>query len=389
MRRLRYAHGGATLIASCISLFAHAQSSVTLFGVVDNGIGYTSNQKGHSNIQIRGGQLNADKFGLQGKEDIGGGTAVIFKLEQGYDINTGAQAVSGLAFNRQANVGITNDRYGTLSAGRQYTPYFFLLGPMAPAAYLSGSAAHPGDITNLDADFRVNNSVSYMSPTWSGFAFGAMYAFGGTPGSVSSGNTFDAAVKYANGPFSAGVGYHRMKNATGTTNAWAGTSSLPTSAINTGYVSADTVQIIGVAAQYSTGNVNVGANYANVQYRPNGSSSFTSTATFNVAGTYVNWLVRPDISLNAAYSYTAARAANNITDPARYHQISATELYLLSKRTAIYFVQSYQVATGKTLGSGGITNPISAVASVGDAQNGAPSSNGHQFLAILGIRSFF
>jgi predicted porin len=100
-----------------------AQSSVTLYGVVDDAITYVNNQLGHSNVYLRQGNLYSSRFGLRGSEDLGGGLAAIFDLQEGFDPNSGAQSSSGLAFNREAFVGLQDQQFGTLTFGRQYTPY--------------------------------------------------------------------------------------------------------------------------------------------------------------------------------------------------------------------------------------------------------------------------
>ena len=84
---------------------------------------------------------------LRGDEDLGGGTHAIFDLQSGFNLNNGAQSAAGLIFNRQAFVGLRNDHYGTMTAGRQYTPYFLFVGPYASSSWLTGATgAHPGDI---------------------------------------------------------------------------------------------------------------------------------------------------------------------------------------------------------------------------------------------------
>src|ERR1700744_5274568 len=88
--------------AGAAALPASAQSSVTLYGVVDDALTYVNNQKGHSNVYLRQGNLYSSKFGIKGSEDLGGGTSAIFDLQAGYDPNTGASSSSGLLFNRQS-----------------------------------------------------------------------------------------------------------------------------------------------------------------------------------------------------------------------------------------------------------------------------------------------
>ncbi|MFX5784942.1 hypothetical protein ABTE36_20860, partial [Acinetobacter baumannii] len=89
----------------------------------------------------------------------------------------------------------------------------------------------------------------------------------------------------------------------------------------------------------------------------------------------------------AGYSYTAEKARNGISSPAKYNQLSLEEVYALSKRTALDAIQAYQRASGQTLRAGSAGSSIvDAVAAVGDSQNGTPSSGQGQFVAMLGLR---
>src|SRR5579859_5855871 len=126
----------ATSALGLVALGAHAQSSVTLYGIVDTGIGYQSSQTslgstsgGRSVIKMLNGIWAGSRFGLKGSEDLGGGTKAIFTLEEGFSANSGAMATNNLMFSRQAFVGVTNATYGTLTAGRQYASYYQLLAP--------------------------------------------------------------------------------------------------------------------------------------------------------------------------------------------------------------------------------------------------------------------
>ena len=140
-----------------VALPAFAQSTVTLYGVVDNGIGYQSSATtlgstsgGHSAVKILTGVWLGSRFGLTGAEDLGGGTKAVFQLENGFDVNTGKNGQGGREFGRQAFVGLASDRFGTLTLGHQ-TPFAFdVLGPLS-TAYLGASwyAFHPGNIDQL------------------------------------------------------------------------------------------------------------------------------------------------------------------------------------------------------------------------------------------------
>jgi GBP family porin len=86
---------------------AHAQSSVTLYGLIDTGVVYTNNQAsnsgpGHSAWQENGGMLSNSVWGLRGSEDLGGGLSAIFRLENGFCVNNGKTYYPDTIFGRQA-----------------------------------------------------------------------------------------------------------------------------------------------------------------------------------------------------------------------------------------------------------------------------------------------
>lgn len=370
---------------------AHAQSSLTLYGAVDDAFVYANNQKGHSNFYLRQGNLYASKWGLRGVEDLGGGTSVIFDLQNGFDPNTGALSSASQIFNREAFVGLQNQHYGTFTMGRQYTPYYLFVGPLASSNWLTGATgAHPGDIDGLDTTIRINNALVYTTPTWYGLQASGMYALGGIAGSTGKGQTISAGVKYAIGPVGLAAGYLRMDNAQQTTGFDpASTGSFGTSSLNTGYVSARTVQHIAAAANYTIGNLMMGVTYSNVQYVAGSQSIFHDTAVFNTYAALAAYRFTPAFDVAGAFSYTMASKANGISSAARYQQYSLKEAYHLSKRTSLYALQAYQRANGQTLGALGAGNIIDATPSVGDSQNATPSSTNSQFVGMVGIAVLF
>src|SRR5471032_2976783 len=171
---------------------AFAQSSVTLYGVVDTGLAYQSSQTslgstsgGRSNIKMVQGVWAGTRFGLKGAEDLGGGTKAIFQLESGFNIATGGQQYTNAEFGRLSYVGVTNATYGTFTAGRQYTAYYSLLSAYSPTTWLTGfMGAHPGDIDQFDTIYRANNSLVYVSPKLYGVTVAGSYSLGGVPGSL-------------------------------------------------------------------------------------------------------------------------------------------------------------------------------------------------------------
>lgn len=370
---------------------AAAQSNVTIYGTVDTALVYTSNQKGASNTYLRTGNLAASKLGFKGTEDLGGGTQALFLLENGFDTNTGALSSPGVLFNRQAYVGLSDTSYGTLTVGRQYTPYYLFVGPVGPTSVLTGATgAHPGDIDGLDTTIRSSNALTYTSPIWSGAQFSALLGLGEVAGQTSSGSTLSAAFKYDNSPWNFALGYQRLKNGP-TPGIWnpSASASFSTSPINNGYVSADSVQYIAAAARYTVGKLGFGINATNVAYRPNSGSLFRNTAIFNSVGLLSTYQLTPAVFVSAGYSYTRENTANGITDPAKYQQLSLEQTYSFSKRTAFYLLEAYQIAKGMTLGAAGTSNPVNAVAVVGDSQNGSPSSGRNQTVLMAGLRHSF
>ena len=383
-----------------VALGAHAQSSVTLYGIVDTGIGYQSssaalgsNSGGHSQVKMVQGVWAGSRFGLKGAEDLGGGTKAIFTLEQGFNSANGAQGVSGLAFNRQAFVGVTNATYGTLTAGRQYTSYYTLLAPYSPTTWLTGAyGAHPGDIDSLDTLYRANNSLVYTSPNMHGLTVGGSYSLGGTPGSFSAGQTWSAAVQYLNGPIGIAAGIQRIDNGTSGGGAWGANSTMSNngaqagvSGINNGFQTAEKQQRIAVTGGYAFNSQwDVSFAYSNVQYAPGVNSSFHNTAIWNTGGVVLHWKPITVLDLAAGYSYTRATESNGITSSASYNQFNLSQYYTLSKRTGLYALEAYQRAGGQTLGTNGRTI-INATADIGDGQNGAPSSSRSMVAVGVGI----
>jgi predicted porin len=378
------------------SLGAHAQSSVTLYGIVDTGLGYQSSSTslspvgsarpspgGASQVKMINGIWAGSRFGLKGSEDLGGGTKAIFQLEQGFNSATGAQSVSGLAFNRQAWVGMTNASFGTLTAGRQYTSYYTLLSPYSPTTWLTGAyGAHPGDIDSLDTLYRANNSLVYTSPNFHGLTVSGSYSLGGTPGSFSAGQTWSAAAQYIAGPIGIAAGIQRIDNGNTSGGAWGANSTTSNngaqagvSAINNGFQTAAKQQRVAVTGGYAFNSAwDVSFAYSNVQYAAGTASLFRGTQIWNTGGLVLHWKPISVLDVAAGYSYTRATSSNGIQSTASYNQFNLSQYYTLSKRTGLYALEAYQRAGGQTLAGDGKTH-INATADIGDGQNSAPSSS--------------
>ncbi|APA88369.1 porin [Paraburkholderia sprentiae WSM5005] len=390
-----------TLSTLSLALFgvagiAHAQSSVTLYGVLDESIQYVNNATPHggSLVQLFGGNLQGNRFGLKGTEDLGGGLKAIFQLENGFDINSGKLGQSGRMFGRQAYVGLTGDAWGTLTAGRQYDPLVDMIQPLTGDNYFGSTFATPGDVDNNDNSFRVNNSVKYVSPVWSGLQIEGMYALGGVAGATGSGQTWSGAATYAMGPFSVAAGYLHASNASSpatrtAAGGWAGTadgtfdSNFPTVAgINSAYAASKAIGIASAAVQYVTGPWTANLSYSNAQYKPDASSGFATTQKYNVGRAYVGYQLTPAALLGVGYAYTHGSGDASAT----YNQVSLGGDYSLSKRTDLYAVGAWQHASGNQRDPSTGALP-SATASIGSYGNQASTNN--QVMVSLGIRHKF
>jgi predicted porin len=384
---------------------AHAQSSVTLYGIVDNGIGYQSSattlgstEGGHSLVKMTTGVFAADRFGLKGAEDLGGQTQAIFTLEEGFNAATGAESTTGLMFSRLAYVGLTNPSSGTLIAGRLYSAYYTLLQPFSPEPKLTGYyAAHPGDIDGTDTDFHENNAISYTSPNFHGLTISGEYSLGGVPGSFNAGSSWSAGAQYMNGPIGIAAAFWRINNSTPGGGPWGASSvtsnngaQIGLSAINIGYQTAQAQQRFAVGGGYTFSPAwDVSVMYSNAQFIPGTHSAFTDTAIFNTFGAVLHFKPSPAVDLSMGYAYTRATSANGISSAAQYNQINFAQVYSLSKTTALYAAEGFQRANGQTLGINGGGDIINAVASTGDGANAQPSSSRSQIVGGIGLMHKF
>jgi predicted porin len=380
---------------------ATAQGSVTLYGIVDAGITYRSNERtgvaggyhGHSNVGITSNNRSGSRWGLKGREELGNGLAAIFVLEDGFDVTNGTSGQGKRLFGRQAFLGLVNSRFGSLTMGRQYTSLNDFVNPVAPVNAVGGFGASPGNIDDLDQTARVNNSIKYTSANYAGFTFGALYGFGGQPGSLKAQSTWSVGGSYANGPLHLGVGYvHADNTKTGPSDPsngkWQSTyDGTFNSSINEGYASAQSQQIVAAGATWDFGPVLVGVNYSNVQYKAGANSLYPGTATFNIAGVFGMWNVQTRTHLFAGYNYTRGSRVDGLDDPAQYQNITLGALYDLSRRSTLYLLAGYQHASGVTLDALG--DPVAATASVSDKGNGRSSAAQSQAIVSMGFRQKF
>jgi predicted porin len=349
----------ATLLVTTSGL-AHAQSSVTLYGLIDYGINYQSNSGGGRVIAGSSGIMQGSRWGFKGVEDLGGGLSAIFTLENGFDLGKGSSLQGGLEFGRQAFVGLSSASYGTLTLGRQYDSLVtFVETKMNSANYGGGTTSHPGDLDNLNNSKRVNNSVKITTPTFRGLTLGAVYGLGGQAGNFSRNQIWSVGGSYDAGPFSLGAAYLNARNPnqsyfTSTPTDVSGTSlnNMTSSPIYSGYASAHSYQAIAAAAKYDVGNATVGLVYSNVQFKSLGDTSsgsdplhLSGAAKFDTGEINLTYRWTPALFTEAVYSYTRGSGTGSI-GTSRYNNVSLSLDYFLSKRTDVYVLGTTQFASG-------------------------------------------
>jgi predicted porin len=194
------------------SLPAFAQNAVTLYGVIDEGIDYTNNAgTGHA-FEMTSGYAQGSRWGLKGTEDLGGGLKAVFQLENGFVVNNGRLGQGGLEFGRQAYVGLADDKFGTVTLGRQYDSLVdYLAQTTANGNWAGYLFAHPYDNDNTDNTFRVNNTVKYTSPALSGFQFGGTYSFSNDT-NFANNRQYSVGAQYANGGLLVAAAYLQANN---------------------------------------------------------------------------------------------------------------------------------------------------------------------------------
>jgi len=217
----------AVLAASGV---ASAQSTVTLYGLIDGYVG-TSKVKlsapGFSTSSTRqtvvdSGGFNTSRFGLKGSEDLGGGLKANFLLESGFGIDTGRVSdytnpftgqASTSTFSRNSWVGLSGG-FGEIRLGKMWTPYDEVKGTGAAGFDANIFAPAVGVWLSNSYNDRPGNALYYATPSFSGFSAAAMYSFGenknAVPG-VDAGKIVSVNVQYANGPFAVALSHQNEK----------------------------------------------------------------------------------------------------------------------------------------------------------------------------------
>lgn len=232
MKRIWIAVAAATALGT-----ASAQSSLTLFGVVDTSITYGSGSVSHV-TRLGSSGYNSSRLGFRGSEDLGGGLSASFWLEAGVNTDNGTGAATntnnqttgaapsgqaggqGLMFNRRSTVSLAGT-WGEVRLGRDFTVPFYQLTLFDPFGTVGVGttqvlSSSRGGLVNV----RASNSLTYWSPaSLGGFNAQAQIWLGENPhdGSPTAkdGNGYALRAAYASGPLSVAIAGGRTQYASG------------------------------------------------------------------------------------------------------------------------------------------------------------------------------
>ncbi len=321
------------LAAIAASSAAMAQSTVTLYGVLDASV---ESVKGDKTVtRLSSGNLATSRLGVKGTEDLGDGLAAKFNLESGLFVDTGAQNQTSRFWSRQAWVGLSSKTGGELRLGRTLSPIGDVavgLGEAQPYDELKVSGARA-----VGAYQYVDNAVTYLLPVFvPGLSAQLQYSTAtgsskidtaGTPGAEAAGSSlgkgFGLNVRYAAGPLSAGLAYQYLKDEYTATATDSGTKANATLL----YVGYD----LGVAKV--TGYYDAETNLA-----INNPATSVNTRRSTVTGIKTAVPVSPEFTVVAAVA-EARNLKGTVTGGANGDNaqiVSLKGLYTLSKRTTVY-----------------------------------------------------
>ncbi len=195
----------AAALLSSLPLFAHAQTNVTIYGVMDAAVAVEDTDAPGEDRRtvINSGNQSSSRIGFRGTEDLGNGLKALFNIEAGVALDTGA-ADSSL-FGRRAVVGLQGS-FGTLTVGREYSP----IASVAAASDILGQGMFGSNLSAFGTNRltrRLANSVNYKSDSLSGFTVLAAYSAGERTADPSS-DLMGVALEYKNGGLYLGAGYH-------------------------------------------------------------------------------------------------------------------------------------------------------------------------------------
>ncbi|WP_427308707.1 porin [Cupriavidus sp. H39] len=358
------------LLSASISLLvsgaASAQSSVTLYGVVDVGVEFANHQPGAGDTvaRVSSGNIAGSRWGIRGTEDLGGGLKALFVLESGFDPDTGKSGQAGRLFGRSAYVGLVG-QWGSILLGRQQGSFFDFVGNFDPMTLAPKYSVFTQDAAYVQ---RADNTVKYVG-NFGGLTVSSFYSFGAdstvvngseVPGSPKLGREFGGYITYNLRALSLAIAYDELNTGTTTLNPDA------------------TARRVTAAATYAIGPTKLFAGYRWARAFDGGiipgSIAGNQNQGSNLYWAGVNWQVTPAIVLTGAAYYQDFK--NTGSDPWLF-VLNAD--YAFSKRTHAYSSIGYTKNKG--------TSNLGFFDSGKSFENTNPGQN--QLGAVIGVRHSF
>lgn len=314
-----------TLLASAVLLAAAApalaQSSVTIYGVVDLGARSVKND-GYStdNMIAKDGSGTSSRLGFKGTEDLGGGLKASFVLESALSANTGVAGSGSRFWDRQATLSLSSASWGEVRLGRAKTSNRLVIDAFDPwgAAGMPDVTRIYSALTSAAVTNRTDNQIAYFTPTMGGF-YGSIDA---SEGSSNGNKTYSGRLGYKTGALHVAGGYGESENTNG-----------------------QKYKLGTLGASYDFGFVTPSLSVSQSKYMGYEQTVYQIGATAPLAGG----------TLRASYAQsTVNTAAEAFTGDGQLFAIGY--LYPLSKRTALYgtaaFIKNDGLATYRLGGTG-------------------------------------
>jgi predicted porin len=319
------------LMSAGIAPAVMAQSSVTIYGVLDVYTGYQNTTVGGKNTSLTAMGNNGSmtsRLGFKGSEDLGGGYRATFNLENGFDPSTGATQNSYRLFDRQSWVGIGGG-FGEVRAGRQNSPMFYYSGNMdAFGAATYGSAYN--NFANWIA--RVDNDISYISPKFANSTLELHYSLGEKTDSLAANSVYQMGIQTQQGPVYFATAYVNANNSTNTVNVKqfmaGGNYDYGSGKVYLGFFRTNAV----ISSSTATALTNPAG-----KYDPTGSVVGTTAGNYhNTYSLSADYRFTPSLTVGAGGGYI--KDSSSLNNNAK--QLSLIANYDLSKRTRVYTVLS-------------------------------------------------
>ncbi|GGI55382.1 porin [Oxalicibacterium solurbis] len=340
---------------------ASAQSSVTIYGVVDTGFanidqgddaaGQSINRNG-----LESGMNSASRIGFKGIEDLGNGLKAEFVLENGISTDSGD---GGAGFSRLAFVGL-NGGFGKVRLGRQENQMKEMLGKIDTFGAAGIANAHDfiGGYDGLPQ--RQPNMVVWQSQNYGGFNGSLGYIFGEANDDNSANSGWGARLGYGNGPLNVQFAYQKQDETDLITD---------TNLVDPAGVSGDTKTAL-LGATYDFGAFKLHGLYGEKKY----DAGLVATEDVKVRSGLIG------VSVPFGASKIRAEYINNSNkdiDDADSDVWALSYTYAMSKRTTLYATYvNVSNDDGSTLGLGGGDD---AAASGGETVSGFGIGINHKF----------